>query len=152
MPPGLVLTTSFAFGETAEQSFAPTAIIAIAGTPTMAGTYPFTITTNGGGNSVATNYSIMILPPTAASVSVGGRVLNVDRNGVFRAVVTLTDMNGETRTAITNPFGYYRFENISVGETYILSVRSKRYQFAPRVVSVVDELNDLDFTAEPEGE
>ncbi|MDQ3490846.1 MAG: hypothetical protein M3449_07260 [Acidobacteriota bacterium] len=58
-------------------------------------------------------------------------------------------MDGSTRTARSSSFGYYRFEDVAAGETYILSVSSKRYSFAPRVVSALDELSDLDFTAEP---
>ena len=64
------------------------------------------------------------------------------------AVVVLTDMNGASRSARTNSFGYYRFDDAAVGETYILNVRSKRFRFAPQVVSVTEGLTDLNFFAE----
>jgi len=51
--------------------------------------------------------------------------------------------------ARTSSFGYYRFDDVLAGETYIVSVTSKRYSFAPQVVSVFEELTDLDFTPEP---
>ncbi|MEJ7623641.1 MAG: carboxypeptidase regulatory-like domain-containing protein, partial [Pyrinomonadaceae bacterium] len=88
------------------------------------------------------------VPTTAASVTVGGRVTTAARaGGVARARVTLTYMTGETRTALTNSFGYYRFENVAAGQTYIFEVRHKRSQFAPQVITVTDEIDNLDFTA-----
>lgn len=88
--------------------------------------------------------------PTAAAVTIGGRVL-AGRRGVARARVTLTGINGETRTALTNPFGYYRFEAVGAGETYVFNVHSKRYSFNPLIVTLTEELTNLDFTAQPEG-
>ncbi len=86
--------------------------------------------------------------PTAASVSVGGRVLTDRGRGLTNDFVVLTDKNGNTRTARTTAFGYYRFADVAAGETYILSVRSKRYSFAPQVVSVTEDLTELNFTAQ----
>jgi WD40 repeat protein len=92
------------------------------------------------------------LAPTAANVSVGGRVLTANGQGIRNARVTLTDANGATRTAITGSFGYYRFDDVEVGQTYIVSVRSKRFQFSnpTLVITLMDELTDLTFTALPE--
>ncbi|HEX8246539.1 MAG TPA: LamG-like jellyroll fold domain-containing protein [Pyrinomonadaceae bacterium] len=87
--------------------------------------------------------------PTAASVTVGGRA-TTDGQGIGNAQITLTDANGQTRTAITNPFGYYRFTDIPAGATYILAARSKQYVFAnpTQVVNVSEEITDADFTAQ----
>jgi len=87
------------------------------------------------------------LAPTAASVTIGGRVTALLRRGVSNARVTLTNFNGETRYAMTNPFGYYRFDEVEVGATYILEIRHKRYQFAPQVISVSEENENLNFVA-----
>ena len=89
------------------------------------------------------------LQPSAASVSVSGRVLNPRGRGVFNATITSTDSSGEVRTTRTNPFGYFRFDEIAIGETYILRVRSKGYTFTPQVVSVSEELIGLTFIAGP---
>jgi hypothetical protein len=91
-----------------------------------------------------------VLAPTAASVTVSGRVMSGKR-GVSRATVYLTDQNGETRAAQTNSFGYYRFDEVAVGETYIVNVNAKRYQFNPQVVNVTDEINELNFTVNEVG-
>ena len=89
------------------------------------------------------------LGSTAASVQIGGRVVAAEMKGrgVAGARVILTDMNGTTRTALTNTFGYYRFEGVAAGETYIFEVRHKRYRFAPQIVSVTEQIDNLNFTA-----
>lgn len=87
------------------------------------------------------------LTPTAAGVSISGRITTKDGIGIGRARLTLTSRTGETLTAVTGPFGYFRFDDIQAGETYFLEVVHKRYQFAgsPRVLTVRDELTDVDF-------
>lgn len=88
-----------------------------------------------------------LIAPTAASVTVGGRVIAGKDDGVNKARVYLIDQNGVTRTTLTNPFGYYRFDEVPVGATYIFYVRHKRYQFNPQVFNVLEETNALDFFA-----
>jgi len=92
-------------------------------------------------------YQIAALAPTAASVTISGRVLANGR-GVANAVVTYAGETGERKSAITNGFGYYRFEEVQAGQTYIFNIISKRYTFAPRAVEVNEELTELNFTAE----
>lgn len=87
------------------------------------------------------------LAPTAADVSVSGRVLTADGRGIANAVVNLTDQSGQTRQALTSPFGYYSFDDVQAGETYIATVRSKRYTFTPRTLNVADQLTGVDFVA-----
>jgi len=95
--------------------------------------------------SVAGGFFVSDLAPTAATVSVGGRVFDSEGRAVSRAVLTLNDSTGATRTARTNSFGYFRFDEVRVGETYVIEVRHKRYAFSPRVVTVSDEIADLEF-------
>ncbi|MGI8786354.1 MAG: LamG domain-containing protein [Pyrinomonadaceae bacterium] len=96
-------------------------------------------------------FAIGLNAPTAASVSIGGRVLTAIGRGIRNVRVSLTDASGETRYAMTNPFGYYRFEDVESGATYILSVSAKRYRFEnpTRILSVNEEIENLDFTASP---
>ncbi|HZH35106.1 MAG TPA: lamin tail domain-containing protein [Pyrinomonadaceae bacterium] len=86
--------------------------------------------------------------PTSASVTVSGRVIVGRRIGVSGTRVYLTNQNGETRTAFTNSFGYYRFNDVAVGETYIFNVLSKNYMFSPQVISINEELTELNFYPE----
>lgn len=87
--------------------------------------------------------------PTAAEVSVGGRVLTANGNGIRNVVVSITDPAGNTRTAVTGAFGYYSFADVPVGQTYIMSVSSKRYEFLEptRAITVVDALDNVNFIA-----
>lgn len=86
-------------------------------------------------------------PPTAATVLIGGRVRTEKGKGIRNILVTLTDSNGETRTVLTGFSGTYRFADVRVGETYILTVSGKRFAFVnpTQIVNVVEQLDDLDF-------
>jgi hypothetical protein len=108
-------------------------------------------TLQGPGQMEVDAVSIQTLPPTAASVTVGGRVATSDGIGIARAQVTITDGAGNARTVLTTPFGYYSFDGVEAGSTYVLTVRSKQYLFAdsPRVLSVEDNIKDIDFIASP---
>jgi hypothetical protein len=86
--------------------------------------------------------------PTAASVTVSGRVFTPSGNGLVNAVVTMTDTQGNARTVRTTTFGYFRFEAVEAGEVYIFGVKSKRYRFTPQVLSVFDDVRELNFTPE----
>lgn len=84
--------------------------------------------------------------PTSATVSVSGRVLTMPNElGIANAMVIVTDAGGNSRSAITNSFGYYRFDGVTVGETYIFEVRAKGYLFSPQVIHIVEEINGLNF-------
>ncbi len=120
------------------------------------GTTPLTIlnvnTSNDAAQSLtvtAQSGSVTVISPTAAQVSVGGRVTNSQGRGIARARVTLTGASGAPHTAFTNAFGYFRFEEVAAGETYIVEVRHKRHQFAPQVVTVNEAISDLNFMAMP---
>ncbi len=89
------------------------------------------------------------LAPTAANVSISGRVVTANQRGISKARVSITDQNGETRTALTNPFGNFRFADVGVGQTYIINIRHKEYQFNSQVLTVSEEIQNADFTAEP---
>jgi hypothetical protein len=103
---------------------------------------------NGDGTAIVDIGAFEVqLAPTAASVSVSGRV-KAGRRGVSNAVVQLTSQSGEIQTARTNFFGYYSFRDLAAGETYIINVYSKRYQFNPQVVNLTEDLDELNFTAQ----
>jgi hypothetical protein len=86
---------------------------------------------------------------TAAGVTVAGRVTRSDGAGLRGATVTITDSSGNVRTAITSSFGYFSFDDISAGQTYIVAVQAKGYQFIPRVLSINDDIADLQFIPQP---
>ena len=57
----------------------------------------------------------------------------------------MTDANGKVVQALTNPFGYYQFDSVTAGESYVLAATHRRFRFEPRFVTVTDQLTDLDF-------
>ncbi len=128
-----------------------------ANTGTFAWTVPNTPTTNArirvrefdfaapSGASSA-NFTIS-LAPSAGGATISGRVLNPSGRPLSRATVTLADANGLVRTSITNSFGYFVFDEIPVGESYVATVSHKRYRFESRVVNLGEDVAGLDFVA-----
>ena len=92
-------------------------------------------------NFIITNFS-------AASVTVAGRVLNSSGRGVASAIVRMISQNGTLRTTVTNPFGYYRFNDVEIG-SYIFNVRKKGLNFQDRTVNIIEDVSDLNFVASP---
>ena len=92
--------------------------------------------------------------PTAAEVTVGGRILTADGRGIRNVLVTMVKSNGESRTVISSTFGYFTFADVAVGETYVFSVSAKRYTFSqPTLIrSIVEDADDLIFTANNENQ
>jgi len=91
------------------------------------------------------------LSPTAATVGIAGRVLTADGTGLRNVVITVTDADGHSRTTRSASFGYYAFDGLPSGATYVVALTAKHFQFAEptRVINLVDELTNLDFTALP---
>jgi len=109
------------------------------------------VTTGRGGLTTCTFFNSQ-LSVTAAPATVSGRTLSASGLPLKGVTVSLTDATtGETRYALTNPFGVFIFENCMTDDFYILSVGSKRYSFAQstRTFTLQDNLADLDFVADP---
>jgi hypothetical protein len=95
-------------------------------------------------------WGIEFQPRTAAAASIGGRVLTAAGNGIRNAEVVLSGGTlTEPMRIQTGSFGYYNFEGLQTGQTYILTVNSRRFIFTTptRVVSLTDNIADLDFIA-----
>ena len=105
-------------------------------------------TAAGTGTFASSPRPVVIAPPTAASVSISGRVITSQELGSTKALVTLTDSGGNSRTVLTGKGGSFRFTNVTAGETYILSVTSKRHTYMPQVITVNEDLTELSFTAQ----
>jgi hypothetical protein len=103
------------------------------------------------GYSYLENYlNSNLFAPTAANVSVSGKVVTANGRGISRASVTLTNgATGEVRSVYTNSFGYYDFSEVPSGAIYVVTVSSRKYSFEnpSQVVSVSDSVAELNFTA-----
>jgi len=154
------------------------AAITISAQIATGGTYALdqAVIANGGGSSAGGNYAVNgtagqsaagnngtggayavrggfwqpLVGPTAASVSISGRVLTDSGLGIRNVRVTI---NGNSltspRTALTSSMGYFTFDDIETGQTYVISIASKRYGFAQpsQIISVTDSVTELVFTS-----
>jgi hypothetical protein len=89
------------------------------------------------------------LAPTAANVTVSGRVTNSLGRAIYGARVTIFGQNGVPFTSATNPFGYFRIGGIQAGHTYLMRITHKQYRFNDRAVNLNDDLTDVNIVAEP---
>lgn len=89
--------------------------------------------------------------PTAATAVISGRIFDINGGAVKDVSVSVSGANGAALSTRTNNFGFYRFAELPVGESYVITVRSRRYTFATdsRIVLLMDDLSDQDFTAIP---
>jgi hypothetical protein len=85
---------------------------------------------------------------TASGVTVSGRVMATAEQGLVNARIAIADENGVTRSVVTGRGGVFRFDDVSAGHTYILSVSAKRFHYSPRVLQVVDNVANVDFFPE----
>ena len=95
------------------------------------------------------NFACTSFIPTAAGVSISGRVIDSTGKAIRRAVITLTDGTGAIRTARTNQFGFFRITNVAAGQTYLIDIAAKNRIFVPQALLVDDDLTGLTFTALP---
>lgn len=98
----------------------------------------------------ATGLDFTQFSPTAANASISGKVMLSNGVGIRDATVTITGGLSQPLTSRTNSFGYYCFDDLPVGETYVLTVSSARYIFVQptRVVTLNEHLADENFIAE----
>lgn len=76
--------------------------------------------------------------PSAAEVSISGRVISNNNLPIKNAFVTIIGGDiTEPRVARTNQLGYFTFDNVEVGFFYILTVNHKTYRFEQNTQSFV---------------
>jgi hypothetical protein len=109
---------------------------------------------NGYDPSTGTLYNgqTVTLAPSAATVSISGRVTTISGTGIINVRLTLTDSSGEVRTATTTASGYYQFDDVQAGDTYILTASGKRYTFSQpvQVLNINEETTEVNFIANSE--
>jgi hypothetical protein len=98
-------------------------------------------------------WGLEFLSSTAANGSISGRVTTADGRAIRNADVVITgDTLEQPIRVTTGSFGWYSFDGLRTGETYVVTVNSRRFTFSTpsRVISLVDNIADADFTADPE--
>ena len=160
--------TSFALPAPPVPYNEPGSVVGGAGTQTLLGNF---VTTNSNGvwslymrddagslvnaitGCVNGGWGLEVLGSTAANASISGRVTTAEGYGIRNAKVVITGNSLTTPIiATTGSFGYFTFDGLATGETYVVTVNSKRYTFSTpsQVVSLVDNVVNADFIADPQ--
>lgn len=103
----------------------------------------------GGGNGV--NYTLNIDGPRAGACpapywqpgELSGRVVDRAGRGIARVLVTVSDGGSNTRTAMTNTFGNFRFTDMPAGR-YTITPKTAKYTFVPSTINLSGNLTGLE--------
>lgn len=120
-----------------------------AGSPT--GSFPVVSITTG--NSGANDHTFdigLFAAPSAAPVTVGGRVRTALGAGIRGAIVRLTESDGTVHTATTGTFGTFWFKGIPSGQIVLIDVSSRRFSFTvpTQAISIEDNVSGFDFVSD----
>lgn len=113
--------------------------------PATANGGPLVTPLNNGGQQAGLShlvfcYQDVSLGTTAATAMIAGRVQV--NTGKFRGTVLVTVLNTrtlETQAVFTNRLGYYQFDDLQVGDTYVVTIRSKGYIFTPQTFTLIED-------------
>lgn len=90
--------------------------------------------------------------PAATGVVVSGRVINNRRRGEANVLVELSGgPSGTPQTTLTNTRGFFQFNNVEVGYSYIITVQRVNSAFAPssETFHLQNNLDNLLFHLQP---
>lgn len=94
--------------------------------------------------------ALTLNPLAAGGAALEGRVRTAYGAGIRGAVVTISGGNlAEPKSVVTGTFGYYSFPDITVGQTYLVSVQAKKFTFSQPafLVGLEQDLHEVDFVA-----
>jgi hypothetical protein len=101
------------------------------------------------GETVTCTFTSEPLAPTAGDATVSGRVVTTRGNPVRGVTLSLFNaITGETKSAVTNNFGFYVFTQLDVSQFYVLTAYSNnRHVIAnnQRSFTLSDDLSNVDF-------
>lgn len=111
--------------------------------------------TNNAGQTVIAGIFANAFPTIAATsavLTVSGRVLTANGRGIPNVALTLTGPDGNTRTARTSTFGYYRFRGVMPGQPYRVTATAKRFTFSQpsQTLNINENTINVNFIANPE--
>jgi hypothetical protein len=97
---------------------------------------------------IASSHSDIVcaLGPSAADASISGRVTDSKGYAIRGVAVSVFDTNGNTKTVLTNAFGYYSVMGLNTGKTYVIRATHRTYTFSPRTITLRDNLAGFDFS------
>lgn len=102
------------------------------------------------GETITCTFDNIQQVPTAADAVITGRVMNEEGYGIMGATLTATNLsNGTTKSVVSNMFGNYTIDGLTVPDAYVLKVTHRKYLFKNGSVTfaLTDNLEGIDFTA-----
>jgi hypothetical protein len=84
---------------------------------------------------------VSFIPTSAMAMLAGRATVNTGYvRGSGRLAVTILNTNTmETRVVFTNRLGFYEFNDLPVGDTYVISVSGKGYSFTPQTLTLLED-------------
>lgn len=157
----VVSLTTAVMAQSGGQFAVTESVIASGGGNSTTGQYSTSGTTGqpvAGGSLSSAQYSVSsgfwkpAFAPSAALASISGRVSSPSGVGIKSVILSIQDASsGFVLTTITGPFGFYRFDGLEVGRSYVITLTSKRFTFtsSPMLITLDDEISGLDWVANP---
>jgi hypothetical protein len=84
---------------------------------------------------------------SSSGVSINGRLVTAAGNGLRGTQVLITGSNGGSYAATSSSLGYFEFSGLAAGDTYTLTVQSRRYRFSAVNVSASQAVTSVEMTA-----
>ncbi len=106
-----------------------------------------------GVGAIAGGWGLEFVAPTTATAEISGRVLTADGRPIANVKVVLSGGGlPSSKVVYTGQLGYYYFSDLPVGQNYVVTVKSRRFNFADptRLFTLVDNITDENFVAEPQ--
>jgi subtilisin-like proprotein convertase family protein len=94
--------------------------------------------------------ALTLIPFGSAKASIIGRVLTSYGAGIRNVMVTATGPGlSQPKVTTTSTFGFYRFDGLPAGDSYVISVKAKRFLFAqPALLVNLDQsMNEVNFVS-----
>ncbi len=94
--------------------------------------------------------TVSVLAPAdpVSNLTLSGRVFTSGTpRGLGIVKITLSDGVNPPRTAFTNSFGYYRFDNITGGASYTITASKLRHTFTPKQMAINDHVTNINFVS-----
>ena len=109
--------------------------------------YARTVDGNGDMNAVVDIGAYEFGSTPVVPISFSGRVHDAAGNGVGRAAVTVTDSEGNVRSATTSPLGYFVVNDIYVGNI-LVEISAKSHRFTPVTIYATGNIANMELAVQ----
>jgi len=97
------------------------------------------------GDNIYTSGASTLPASSSTPASISGKVMTPSGLALRNTKVILTAADNSQQSTVTSSFGIYSFANIPSGQSYTLSVVSKRYRFTSQTMTLSGDLTNVDF-------